>query len=86
MARDCMCCAVCLQVGYRIEPFGHSDTGPMQRRAVASFVAAIRAAVAEYGTPRYRRMQRACLDLDLSWAKPAAEWERVLLQLLARQH
>ena len=74
-----------MQVGYQVRPFGHSDTGPSQRQAVAAFIAAIQAAVADYGTPRYRRMQRACLDLDLSWAKPAAEWERVLLELVARQ-
>lgn len=65
-------------------PFGHSDTGPAQRRAVAAFIETMRAAVAEYGTPRYRRLQRACMELDLSWAKPAAEWEAALLALMSQ--
>ncbi len=65
-------------------PFGHYDTGPAQRRAVAAFVAAMRGAVADYGTPRYRRLQRACMELDLSWAKPAEEWEAALLALVSQ--
>ena len=73
------------QIGYQMPPFGHRDTGPAQRKAVASFVAAVRAAVADYGTPRFKGMQQAGLSMDLSWSKPAEEWERALLQLASQR-
>lgn len=41
------------------------------------------AAVGEYGTAAYRARQAACMALDVSWDKPAAEWEALLRRMAA---
>lgn len=42
---------------------------------------ACRAAQA-YATPQMGEMREACIDQDLSWAKPARKWEAVLEELV----
>ena len=68
------------QVGYTLPGFSHAGTAADQRQNVQQLLAVIRQAAAEYGTPRYRALQQRCMSLDVSWERPAAEWE----QLLAR--
>lgn len=34
-----------------------------------------------YSTPQMAEMREACIDQDLSWAKPARKWEAVLEEL-----
>ena len=72
-----------MQIGYQIPPFGHEDTGQAQRAAVASLLKVVNAAVSQYGSERYREMQMQCLNLDLSWAKAAREWEQALERLVS---
>lgn len=76
---SCLC--YCLQVGFQIPPFGHEDTGKAQREAVASLVAVVSAAIADYGSERHRKMQNQCLSLDLSWGKAAEKWEQILMHV-----
>ena len=71
------------QVGYQIPPFGQQDKGDAQRSAVAGLVAVVTQALRDYNTQRHRSMQQACLQLDLSWAKAAEEWEEALMQLVS---
>ena len=34
-----------------------------------------------YPTPKLAEMREACIDQDLSWAKPARKWEAVLEEM-----
>lgn len=74
-----------VQVGYTLPPFSHADTATDHRQNVQQLVDVICRAVAEYGTPRYQTMQQHCMALDVSWKRPAAEWEQ-LLERVAAQH
>lgn len=74
-----------LQVGYTLPGFSHEGTAADHRQNVQQLLAAVRQAAAEYSTPRYRAMQQHCMALDVSWERPAAEWEQ-LLQQVAAQH
>lgn len=74
-----------LQVGYTLPGFSHAGTAADHRQNVQQLVAVVRHAAAEYGTPRYLAMQQHCMALDVSWERPAAEWEQ-LLQHVAAQH
>ncbi len=73
------------QVGYTVPGFSHAGTAADHRQNVQQLVAVVRQAAAEYGSPRYRALQQHCMALDVSWERPAAEWEQ-LLQRVAEQH
>ncbi|KAI7845973.1 hypothetical protein COHA_000518 [Chlorella ohadii] len=73
------------EVGYTVPGFSHAGTAADHRQNVQQLVAVVRQAAAEYGSPRYRAMQQHCMALDVSWERPAAEWEQ-LLQRVAEQH
>lgn len=65
--------------------FSHAGTAADHRQNVQQLVAVVRQAAAEYGSPRYHAMQQHCMALDVSWERPAAEWEQ-LLQRVSAQH
>jgi glycogen synthase len=48
-------------------------------------LAVVQQAAAEYGTAHYRALQQRCMALDVSWDKPAAEWESLLVQVADQQ-
>lgn len=73
-----------VQVGYTLPPFSHAGTATDHRQNVQQLVDVICRAVAEYDTPRYQTMQQHCMALDVSWKRPAAEWEQLLEQVAAR--
>ena len=75
----CLACPPAgLQVGYCLRAFSHDADAASQRQNVQTLVEAVRAVTAQYGTAQYHCMQQACMALDVSWARPAAEWEAVL--------
>ena len=39
--------------------------------------------MAEYGSEAYCARQAACMALDVSWDKPAAEWEAFFRRMAA---
>lgn len=65
------------QVGYRMEPPGPGGDPQRQRQAVQALCAAVRRAVADFATAGYRLKQQRCMALDVSWDKPAQQWEQV---------
>ncbi len=70
------------EVGYSFPPVGRPDDVIAFRRAVEGLLRAMLSASGEYeeGGP-FRAKQQACMALRLSWERPAAEWERVLLDV-----
>ncbi|PRW61322.1 GBSSIa [Chlorella sorokiniana] len=71
-------------VGYTLPAFSHAGTAADHRQNVQQLVAVVRQAAAEYGTPRYQAMQQHCMALDVSWERPAAEWEQLLERVAVR--
>ncbi|GAB4814966.1 hypothetical protein N2152v2_002012 [Parachlorella kessleri] len=74
------------EVGHTITPFGFDKVASTRRQNVQELVAAVQSAVREYGSEAYRRRQAACMALDVSWDRPAAEWEAFLWGLAAHVH
>ena len=68
-------------VGHTLPPLSQEGDPAGHRRDVQSLAATVRLAAAECGGARHRSMQRRCMELDLSWGLPAAEWEALLLRL-----
>lgn len=64
--------------------FSHEGTAADARQNVQQLLGVVRTAAAEYGTARYLALQQHCMALDVSWQRPAAEWE-ALLQRTAEQ-
>ena len=51
---------------------------------VAACVSTVRRALKAFRTPAFEAMRLACMKQDLSWKGPAAEWEKALLSLNAK--
>jgi len=51
------------------------------RAAVRALVTAATAALHSFGTPRHEALRARCFEVDVSWERPAAEWEEVLRAL-----
>jgi glycogen synthase len=73
------------QVGYTVPGFSHEGTAADDRQNVQQLLAVVQQAAAEYGTAYYRGLQQRCMALDVSWDKPAAEWESLLVQVADQQ-
>ena len=73
-----------MQVGWLMDAPGPSDDAVHRIQAVASLVSTVRAAVEEHQCyhPTFRVKQQACFQVDVSWAKPAQQWEEALRTLL----
>lgn len=70
------------RVGYTIPPVGRADDPIAFRRAVDALLRSMLGAAAEHvAGPPYRAKQRACMQLDLSWGRPAVQWELMLQQV-----
>lgn len=68
-------------VGLTLPPLSPGVDAAAHRQDVRALAAAARRAAAECGGPRHRAMQRRCMELDLSWERPAEEWEALLRRL-----
>jgi len=78
-------------VGFQVDAPGGANDPAAHRAAVAALVAGVRAAAAERAadggdggdasapsTGAWRARQRAAMGLDVSWGRPAEEWEDAL--------
>lgn len=65
--------------------FSHDTTAADHRQNVQLLLGVMRGAADDYGTPRYRALQQHCMALDVSWQRPAAEWELLLTQAAAQR-
>lgn len=75
---------VTADVGYTIPPVGRADDSIAFRRAVDALLRGMLNAAAEHrGGEAYRARQRACMQLDLSWERPAGQWEELLQRVVA---
>lgn len=71
-------------VGLTLPPLSpRADGGAAHRADVRALVAAAREAAAACGGARFLGWRARCMELDLSWHRPALEWE-ALLRRLAR--
>ena len=68
-------------VGYALQPLGPAGDTQAQRADVQRLAQALRVAAREAGTENHRGMQRRSMELELSWTKPAEEWEEVLYRV-----
>jgi len=68
-------------VGYALHPLGPAGDASAARADVRRVAEAMLLAGRECSGPRHRAMQRTCMALDLSWDRPAEEWEALLLRL-----
>ncbi|KAL4434830.1 hypothetical protein ABPG77_005357 [Micractinium sp. CCAP 211/92] len=71
------------EVGYTLPGFSLEVTAADQRQDVQLLISAVRRAAAEYGSARYLELQQHCMALDVSWDRPAAEWEQLLQRMAA---
>jgi glycogen synthase len=71
-----------LQVGYTVPGFSHNASAADHRQNVHQLLAVLQKAVAEFGSSRYRTLQQNCMALDVSWERPAEEWESLLCQVI----
>lgn len=53
------------------------------RAAVRALAAAAAAALRDFATARHAALRARCLALDVSWDRPAAEWEAALYEIAA---
>lgn len=74
-----------LQVGYTVPAFNLDGTAADHRQNVQQLLRVVRKAASEYGTARYRALQQRCMELDVSWERPAAEWEALLAGVVAQR-
>eukprot|EP00884_Botryococcus_braunii_P001444 jgi/Botrbrau1/112/Bobra.0022s0100.2 len=68
-------------VGIQMGVLAPPNEGKPTLDAIAMLKAAILNAVDLYRSPTFLQLQQNCMALDVSWSKPAAEWEKVLLDL-----
>ena len=66
-------------LGYEAGEISMSTGAQDTEASVQRLHAALLRAVAEVGTARFRRMQQAGMNTDVSWDAPAASWHEVLL-------
>ena len=66
--------------GYEAGEIAISTEAPDLEASVQRLLAALLRALAEVGTARFRRMQQAGMNADVSWEAPAASWHEVLLE------
>jgi glycogen synthase len=83
MCFSLLCTSAASQVGYCLPAFSHHSSAADHRQNVAQLVAVVRAAVQQYGSAAYRTRQAAGMALDVSWARPAEQWEAFLQGLAA---
>lgn len=71
------------EVGYCMPAVGRADDTIAFRRAVDALLRSMVAAAAEHvaGGP-YRAKQRACMQLDLGWERPAVQWDAMLQRVV----
>ena len=60
-----------------------STEAPEVEASVARLAAALTRAVADYGTPAFRRLQQAGMRVEVGWAGPAGSWEAFLREVAA---
>lgn len=73
--------------------FGY-EAGPMEiavdfaavARSVARLSAALKCALADVGTPAYRRMQQAGMRAEVGWEGPAVEWHAFIEEVAGSEH
>ena len=68
-------------IGYTLPPLSPPDDPSSRRRDVDGLTELLRRVEMESGTYNHRSMQRSCMEAELSWKKPAAEWETVIARL-----
>lgn len=72
-------------IGYTLPPLRPPNDALSRRADVDNLAELLRRVEAEAGTYSHRSMQRDCMDAELSWKKPAAEWE-TLIARLSKKH
>ncbi|KAK9821221.1 hypothetical protein WJX81_001768 [Elliptochloris bilobata] len=75
-------------VGYQMgcDPDAVAAGGAQAHRAaVRALTAAAAVALRDFATPRHAALRARCLALDVSWDRPAAEWEAALYAVAASQ-
>lgn len=75
-----------LQVGIQIGVLAPPNEGKPTTDAIACIKAAILKAVDIYRGPTFLQLQQNCMALDVSWSKPAAQWEKVCLSFSQLHH
>jgi hypothetical protein len=70
-----------MQVGIQMGVLAPPNEGKPTLDAISILKAAILNAVDVYRSPTFLQLQQNCMALDVSWSKPAAEWEKVGLSL-----
>ena len=68
-------------IGYTLSPLSPPGDAFSRRADVESLAELLRRVEMEAGTYTHRIMQRKCMEAELSWKKPAVEWEAVLKKL-----
>jgi len=58
------------------------DTAATMRQNVQNLVETVKLASKEWKSDKYNNMQKNCMELDVSWKGPAAEWEQMLSDML----
>eukprot|EP00892_Ulva_mutabilis_P005464 jgi/Ulvmu1/328/UM001_0332.1 len=67
--------------GYEAGRIAISDDPTEAAASVLRLRRAVERAVAEVGTPQFRRMQQAGMRADVGWAAPAASWHDLLVSV-----
>eukprot|EP00879_Flechtneria_rotunda_P014013 GHRR01014640.1.p1 GENE.GHRR01014640.1~~GHRR01014640.1.p1 ORF type:complete len:1011 (+),score=575.96 GHRR01014640.1:264-3035(+) len=73
---------VSAEMGYTLLTPGAEGDTTQFRQSVAALVSAMQWAIVEYGTDAFAAKRAAAMSADVSWDKPAAEWEQMLQQLM----
>jgi granule-bound starch synthase len=68
-------------IGYTLSPLSPPGDALSRRADVDGLAELLRRVEIEAGTYSHRSMQRNCMEAELSWAKPAAEWETAISRL-----
>ncbi|KAL4423951.1 hypothetical protein ABPG75_001252 [Micractinium tetrahymenae] len=71
------------EIGYVLPAFSLDGTAADHRQDAQQLIAVVRQAAADYGSARYLEMQQRGMALDVSWERPAAEWEQLLQRMAA---
>lgn len=72
------------EVGYSFPGFSQGPAADHQQN-VQQLVEGVQRAAAEYGSARYLAMQQTGMALDVSWERPAKQWES-LVAAVSLQH
>ncbi|KAH7621787.1 hypothetical protein Ndes2526B_g02606 [Nannochloris sp. 'desiccata'] len=68
-------------IGYTLRPLRPPGDALSHRADVDGLAELLRRVEMEAGTYTHRSMQRNCMEAELSWKKPAVEWETVIARL-----